>query len=101
MGKNHVSSELERTAMVFYVPAERAFWRGRKAAPGRLRQAKVYYYTVPMPPAGTVPMLVRKARRMLNAGAHARFLDFVEPEDREFFGQTGEAPSRAPGRTRA
>jgi len=90
MSKLHVSSELERTAVVFYLPAERAFWRGPKVPPGRLRQAKVFHYRVPVPPEGTVPMLARKARRMLNAGAHSRFLAFVEPEDREFFDRVSE-----------
>jgi len=85
MGKQRFSDEIESRGMVFYVPAARAFWTGRKTAPDRLRKAKIFYFRVPFPPAGSVPMQVRKARQMLNANAHERFLNYVDREDREFF----------------
>lgn len=84
MGRRHVSSELERTAMVFYLPDARAFWVGRKAAPGRLPRARVFYYRLPVPPPDAVPMRVRRARQMFCAGAHERYRRFMQTEDREF-----------------
>lgn len=70
--------------MVFYLPAARAFWVGRKAAPGRLRTARVFYYRLPVPPPGAVAMRVRRARQMLCAGGHERYRQFMQTEDREF-----------------
>lgn len=75
--------------MVFYIPAARAFWTGRKRPPGRLRQAKVFYYRVPCPPPGAVPMRVLRARRMLSADAHDRYRAFMQAEDLEFLDKCG------------
>lgn len=83
MGKRHVPSAVERTAMVFYIPAARAFWISRKAPPGRLRKARVFYYRLPPAPPGAVPMRVLRARKMLSAGAHEHFLRYLQDEDRE------------------
>jgi hypothetical protein len=89
MGKRHVSSDLERTAMVFYIPAARAFWTGRKSPLGRLRHARVFYLRLPIPPPGAVPMRVLRARKMLSADAHARYRHFMQAEDLEFLDQCG------------
>ena len=72
MGRRHYPSDVERTRMVFYIPAARAFWTGRKTPPGPLRKARVFYYGIPAKPPGAVPMRVLRARKMLGAqlGAH-------------------------------
>lgn len=75
--------------MVFYIPAARAFWTGRKRPPGRLRQAKVFYYRVPCAPPGAVPMRVLRARRMLSADANDRYRAFMQAEDLEFLVECG------------
>jgi len=90
MGKHQVSSELERKAMVLYAPAARAFWTGKRTAPDRLRNAKVFYHQFPLPPAGTVYMRVGRARKMVNCNQHERFLSYLQLEDREFFEQFAE-----------
>lgn len=97
MGKRHVSSDLERTAMVFYIPAARAFWTGRKGPPGRLRHARVFYFRLPIPPPGAVPMRVLRARKMLSADAHARYRHFIQAEDLEFLDQCGGVADLAQG----
>lgn len=92
MGRRHVPSEVERAAMVFYIPAARAFWAGRKRTPGRLRKARVFYCRLLHPPPGAVPMRVLRAREMLSADAHDRYRQFMQLEDREFLDQFAGQP---------
>jgi hypothetical protein len=92
MGKRHFPSAIERSAMVFYIPAARAFWTGRKGLPGQLRQAKVFHGHLPCPAPGAVPMRVLKARRMLSADAHERYREFMQAEDLEFLERLGAGP---------
>lgn len=70
--------------MVFYIPAARAFWTGRKTPPGPLRKAKVIYYGMPADPPGAVPMRMLRARKMLSAAAHDRYRQFMQRDDLEF-----------------
>lgn len=72
--------------MVFYIPAARAFWTGRKTPPGPLRKAKVFYHGIPARPPGAVPMRVLRARGMLSGAAHDRYRQFMQREDVEFLG---------------
>lgn len=78
MGRQHYSDEIERRAVVFYVPDEKAFWTGRKTPAGPLRKAQVFHFRVPPPPAGAVCMLRRRARKMLDRNEHARYDRYVQ-----------------------
>lgn len=92
MGRRHYPSEVERTRMVFYIPAARAFWIGRKTPPGPLRKAREFHDRMPAPPPGSVPMRVLRARKMLSANAHDRYRQFMQLEDLEFLDQFGGQP---------
>jgi len=94
MGRRHYPSEVERTRMVFYVPAARAFWIGFKTPPGPLRKAKVFHYRMPPPPPGAVPMRVLRARKMLSVDAHDRYRQFMQAEDLLFVDQVGQPAVR-------
>ena len=94
MGRRHFPSDVERTRIVFYVPAARAFWIGRKTPPGQLRTAKVFYYRMPAAPPGAVPMRVLRARKMLSADAHDRYRQFMQAEDLQFVDDLQRARSQ-------
>lgn len=92
MGRRHYPSDVERTRMVFYIPAARAFWTGPKTPPGPLRKARVFYFRIPPEPQGAVPMRALRARKMLSADAHDRYRQFMQLEDLEFLDQGGGQP---------
>lgn len=92
MGRWRFPSDVERTRMVFYIPAARAFWTGRKTPPGPLRKAKVFYLGIPAEPPGAVPMRVLRARKMLSADAHDRYRQFMQREDLEVIVEFGGQP---------
>jgi hypothetical protein len=94
MGRRHFPSEVERTRMVFYIPAARAFWTGRKTPPGPLRKAKVFYFGLPPEPPGAVPMRVLRARKMLSADAHDRYRQFMQAEGLQFVDEVGLPAAR-------
>lgn len=83
MARPHLSEEVERHAMVFYVPEAKAFWVGRNAPPGPLRKAQVFHFRLPNTPAGAIAMLRRQARQMLNRADYDAFLEYVSPDERE------------------
>jgi hypothetical protein len=90
MGRRHYSDEIERRAVVFYLPGAHGFWTGRKSPAGPLRKAQVFHFRVPPPPPGAVPMLRRRARKMLDHHEHERYDRYIQTDEPALLRQKGK-----------